>query len=202
MTSNNTLFDFIRGSYRPGWRERPGIAAVLIALYVGLGVFVNLTIHLWPKVDIPLPFSGNPPVLFPLWWGTVFVGLIFVLRDYGQRMFGDWVIVLTLIASIITYLFVDKSVAIYSASAFLVSEALDQLLFHKFGLQKLKDRILWSSLLSVWLDGVIILNGIGKWSLLNFASHWTGKMLASIAIWFVLVLLERRSQAVQLNPAE
>lgn len=130
------------------------------------------------------------------------MGLIFVLRDYGQRLFKDYVILFTLAASVVTYFWVNKDVAIYSASAFLVSEALDQLLFHKFGLQKLKDRVLWSSLLSVWLDGVIILNGIGMWSWLNFASHWTGKMLASIAIWFVLVLLERHSKAANLQPAE
>ncbi|MGC5777603.1 hypothetical protein [Methylobacterium sp. NFXW15] len=201
MTSQQ-LKDFLIGRYSPRWRDHPVLSLVVAALYVGLGIFVNLTIKWWPKVDIPLPFSGDPAVQFPLFWGTVFVGLIFVLRDYGQRLFGDYVIALTLLASIATYIFIDGDVAIYSAAAFLVSEALDQALFHWFGLTKLRDRILWSSLCSVWLDGLIILYGISHLTPLNFASHWTGKMLASIAIWFVLVLLERRSQAAQLNPAE
>lgn len=202
LIKKQELLGFTRGTYRPRWRDHWDLSLLLAALYVGLGLFVNLTIHLWPKWDLPLPFSGDPPKMFPVYWGTVFVGLIFVLRDYGQRLFGDGVIAITLLASLLTYIFVDKDVAIYSAAAFLVSEALDQILFHRFGLRELKDRILWSSLGSVWLDGLIILYGISHLTPLNFASHWAGKMVASVVIWVVLKWLSNRSHNTSAISAE
>ena len=130
--------------------------------------------------------SGGPPITFPVIPGTALVGLIFVMRDYTQRLIGDWVICCTLVASVIVYFAVDEFIAIYSALAFLVSEGIDQLAWKWLGKEDLKDRILWSSAVSTWIDGALILTGLGILNWPNFISHYIGKMTSVFVIWLVL----------------
>ncbi len=57
------------------------------------------------------------------------VGCVYVLRDLAQREIKHHVIIAMLIATGISYLMADKSIAFASASAFLVGEVIDWLIY-------------------------------------------------------------------------
>ncbi len=105
------------------------------------------------------------------------------MRDYTQRLIGDWVAAFMLIATIIVYFCVDRDLAYYSALAFLVSEGIDQVAFHALKKEDLKDRILWSSAVATLFDGALILHGLNELTWPNYISHYAGKMLATFVIW-------------------
>jgi hypothetical protein len=183
---SETVGGFLRGAYKPRWRERPDIAAGLIVLYVGFGVLVNLFAHLVPKYLVHIPFSDDPAATFPIIPGTLLVGLIFVLRDYTQQVIGDWVIAFTLLASAIVCVLIDGRLGLFSGAAFLVAEGIDQFLWHKWGLNDIRDRILKSSAVATLFDGAIILYGLHELTVPNYISHYIGKMASNVVIWLVL----------------
>ncbi len=200
MITRREFNGFIKGDYKPRWSDHPELTITLIGMYVASGVAVNAFAKYLPVYPVNLPFSGNPPVSFPLIPGTLLVGLIFVMRDYTQRLIGDWVAAFMLIATIIVYFRVDRDLAYYSALAFLVSEAIDQMAFHALKKEDLKDRILWSSAVATLFDGALILHGLNKLTWPNYISHYVGKMLATFVIWLVLWHLHNKRKS--LAPAE
>lgn len=150
--------------------------------YVSTALIVNLTISWWPPQRI---FGLEMPP------GLLLVGAIFVMRDYAQQAFGNWVIPTTLLAALLTYLFIGEDVGIASGTAFAVSETIDWLIF-KITQRKLKDRILFSSIIAVPFDGVIFLGMMGWmdwqhfWTQEIFWVHYGLKMVASMAMWIWL----------------
>ncbi|WP_238192993.1 hypothetical protein [Methylobacterium frigidaeris] len=200
MIRRRELAGFFRGDYKPRWNAHLDLTIALIVMYIASGVAVNAFAKYLPVYPLKLPFSGNPPVSFPLIPGTLLVGLIFVMRDYTQRLIGDWVAAFMLIATIIVYFCVDRDLAYYSALAFLVSEGIDQVAFHALKKEDLKDRILWSSAVATLFDGALILHGLNELTWPNYISHYAGKMLATFVIWLVLWHLHNKRSS--LAPAE
>jgi uncharacterized PurR-regulated membrane protein YhhQ (DUF165 family) len=200
MITRHELKDFVKGDYKPRWNDHLDLTIALIMMYVASGVAVNAFAKYLPVYPVKIPCSGSPPVSFPLIPGTLLVGLIFVMRDYTQRLIGDWVAAFMLIATIIVYFCVDRDLAYYSALAFLVSEGIDQIAFHALKKEDLKDRILWSSAVATLFDGALILYGLNELNWPNYISHYAGKMLATLSIWLVLWHLHNKRNS--LAPAE
>lgn len=171
-------------------------AVTLSVLYVGVALLVNFTISWWPPRNIM--GLEIPP-------GLLLVGAIFVMRDYAQRAVGNWVVPLTLLASVLTYFAVDHVVAFASGAAFFVSESIDFGIF-KMTKRPMKDRIVISSAVAVPFDGLIFLGMMGWldpwhfWRQQLFWLHYTVKMVASILMW--LWLSQRASRSSFLKPAE
>ena len=89
------------------------------ALYIGLIVLVN-----WLFIVVqPVDMGGGemwPPV-------ALVVGLIFIVRDFAQRVVGHWVLAAMLVAGILSYFLADPFVAYASVAAFAISELADWL---------------------------------------------------------------------------
>lgn len=193
--SDRTLWAFFRGTYKPRWSEFPLLTLSLIIAYVGCGVLVNLFAHLVPKFLVHIPFSDDPAATFPIIPGTLLVGLIFVLRDYTQQVIGDWVIAFTLLASAIVCVLIDGRLGLFSGAAFLIAEGIDQFLWHKWGLNDIKDRILKSSAVATLFDGALILYGLHELTVPNYISHYIGKMASNLFIWLVIRNLHKKRMA-------
>lgn len=168
----------------------------LCLAYIGVALLVNLTISWWPPQRI---FGLEMPP------GLLLVGGIFVMRDYAQRAFGNWVIALTSIAALLTYLFIGERIGIASGIAFAISESVDWFIYWRTK-RDFKDRILISSAVAVPFDGVIFLGIMGWmdwqhfWTQEIFWVHYGLKMVASVAMW--LWLSVRHNRTVSLSPAE
>lgn len=167
--------------------------ATLAVLYLGVSLFVNLTISWWPPQN--LLGVELPP-------GLLLVGLIFVVRDYTQREIGAGVIGLTLVAALLTYFFIGERIGLASGLAFIVSEGLDQLIYSRTN-RPMKSRILISSIVSIPFDGMIFLGLMGWLTTELFLVHYALKMIASLLMW---VWLNSRpnppSNPTSLAPAE
>ena len=198
--SYRTLGAFFRGTDKPRWNEFLLLTLPLIIAYVGCGVLVNKFTHLVPVYLVHIPFSEDPAATFPIIPGTLLVGLIFVLRDYTQQLIGDWVIACTLAASAIVCVLINGRLGLFSGAAFLVAEGIDQFLWHKWGMNDIKDRILKSSAVATLFDGAIILYGLHELTAPNFISYYIGKMASNVVIWLVLRHLHDRKM-IQRVPA-
>lgn len=92
------------------------------------------------------------PLMFPA--GAVAIGITFSARDYVQKRFGKWECwVWMFVASILTY-FLNKDISVASMSAFILSEAIDWIIFTYSGLE-FKKRILLSNAISTPIDSII-----------------------------------------------
>ena len=88
-----------------------------LTLYVVLIVAVNYAFTVVPLVKLP---DGTmwPPV-------ALFVGFVFVARDFAQREVGHKVLLAMLVGVAISYIMANPFVATASAVAFLFSELAD-----------------------------------------------------------------------------
>ena len=82
-------------------------------LYIITMVLVNVGFEYVPM--IPLFDTGE---MYPLM--TVFVGLIFILRDYSQREIGHKVLGAMAIGAVLSYFMASPFVAIASVAAFTI----------------------------------------------------------------------------------
>ncbi|MGW5840008.1 hypothetical protein ACWFZ6_18555 [Methylorubrum extorquens] len=176
--------------------SRQSKVALIALAYVAVALLVNFTISWWPPQKV-LGIEIPP--------GLLLVGAIFVMRDYAQRAVGNWVVPLTLLASVLTYFTVDHVVAFASGAAFFVSESIDFGIF-KITKRPMKDCIVISSAVAVPFDGLIFLGMMGWldpwhfWDHQLFWVHYTVKMVASILMW--LWLSRRAIRSHSLKPAE
>lgn len=127
----------------------------------------------------------------PLWHtpiGTVapmaiFVGAIFVLRDYAQVRIGDMVLVAMGVAVVASYVLADPNVAVASAIAFAASELIDYVIYTATE-RPFKDRVLLSSIVSTPFDTAIFLWGIGHFGWGTFLFMTLSKLIAAVVVWF------------------
>ncbi|HIM45034.1 MAG TPA: VUT family protein, partial [Alphaproteobacteria bacterium] len=123
------------------------------AIYIGLIVLVN-----WLFIVVqPVDMGGGemwPPV-------ALVVGLIFIARDFAQRVIGHWVLAAMLVAGVLSYFLADPFVAYASVAAFAISELADWLVY-SFTKRSFAQRILFSSVLATPLDTIVFL-GIMGW---------------------------------------
>lgn len=120
-----------------------------------------------------------PPALFA-------AGAVFVLRDFAQREIGQKVLGATLLAAVGSYFVAGGWIALASATAFVISETVDQVVFTVLR-KPLKDRILVSSAISVPIDSLVFLYLIDRLTPEALFVGFAAKMAASVAVWMWLL---------------
>ena len=146
-------------------------------LYIALIVAVNYGFSVVPLVKLP---DGTmwPPM-------SLVVGFIFVLRDFAQREIGHKVLLAMLVGAALSYVMASPYVAIASATAFLVSEAVDWLVY-SLTKRPLSQRILYSSLLATPLDSAVFLYGIGAFSWAGVLAMTLSKLIGAAIVWWLI----------------
>ena len=124
-----------------------------VALYIGLIVLVN-----WLFTVVPLIDMGGGEMWPPV---ALVVGLIFIARDFAQRLVGHWVLFAMLIAAIVSYFLANPFVAYASVAAFAISELADWLIY-SFTKRPFAQRILFSSAVATPIDSIVFLGMISR----------------------------------------
>ena len=145
--------------------------------YVLLIVLVNWLFAVVPLVELP---GGTmwPPV-------SLLVGFIFVARDFAQREVGHWVLALMAIGVMLSYFMASPQVALASATAFLISELLDWVVY-TYTKRPLSERILYSSVLGTPVDSVVFLSMLGYFSIAGAAAMTVSKLLGAFVVWWLI----------------
>lgn len=147
------------------------------ALYIGLIVLVN-----WLFIVVqPVDMGGGemwPPV-------ALVVGLIFIVRDFAQRVVGHWVLAAMLVAGILSYFLADPFVAYASVAAFAISELADWLVY-SFTKRPFAQRILLSSVLATPLDTIVFLGIMGWLSAPAVLAMTASKLVGALIVWFLV----------------
>ena len=147
------------------------------AIYIGLIVLVN-----WLFIVVqPVDMGGGemwPPV-------ALAVGLIFVARDFAQRVIGHWVLAAMLVAGVLSYFLADPFVAYASVAAFAISELADWLVY-SFTKRSFAQRILFSSALATPLDTIVFLGIMGWLSAPAVLAMTASKLVGALIVWYLL----------------
>lgn len=147
------------------------------AIYIGLIVLVN-----WLFIVVqPVDMGGGemwPPV-------ALAVGLIFVARDFAQRVIGHWVLAAMLVAGVLSYFLADPFVAYASVAAFAISELADWLVY-SFTKRSFAQRILFSSVLATPLDTIVFLGIMGWLSAPAVLAMTASKLVGALIVWYLV----------------
>ena len=154
------------------------------AAYVALIALINYGFTVVPLVPMP---TGEmwPPM-------SLAVGFVFVLRDFVQRAIGHKVWLAMLAAIALSWAMAGPKVALASAAAFAVSEAVDWAVY-SYTKMTFAQRVLWSSVPASLLDSAVFLWGIGHLSWSGVVAMTVSKMLGALVVWH---LLRRRETVV------
>jgi hypothetical protein len=147
------------------------------ALYIGLIVLVN---WLFTVVQ-PIDMGGGemwPPV-------ALVVGLIFIARDFAQRVVGHWVLAAMLVAGYLSYELAGPKVAYASVAAFAISELADWLIY-SFTKRPFAQRILFSSAVATPIDSVVFLGMMGWLSAPGVLAMTASKMVGALIVWYLV----------------
>jgi uncharacterized PurR-regulated membrane protein YhhQ (DUF165 family) len=127
---------------RFGWRD---FLMTSILFYLGSILLANILVSQFGIIN-------HLGLHFPA--GAYAIGLTFTFRDLVQRRWGKWKCWIWMgIASAITVSFAPK-IAIASASAFLISEGIDWLIYTTYP-GSFSKRVIFSNLIGIPLDSVI-----------------------------------------------
>lgn len=151
-------------------------------LYVFSVVAVNYAFTVVPLLQLPGGEAWSPVALF--------VGFIFVIRDYAQRAVGHWVLPAMLAGGVISWFMATPDVALASVSAFLVGEVLDWGVY-TFTKRPFSQRILLSSAVSTPVDSVVFMAMMGLLSVPSVALMTASKMAGAL---IVFILVRRRER--------
>ena len=147
------------------------------AIYIGLIVLVN-----WLFIVVqPVDMGGGemwPPV-------ALVVGLIFIARDFAQRVIGHWVLAAMLVAGVLSYFLADPFVAYASVAAFAISELADWLVY-SFTKRSFAQRILFSSVLATPLDTIVFLGIMGWLSAPAVLAMTASKLVGALMVWYLV----------------
>jgi len=148
------------------------------AIYYFVAVVVaNLGFTYLPMIPLP---GGE--MFAPM---SLLVGFIFVLRDYAQRELGHKVWLPMIAGIAVSYILADPFVALASATAFAISEAIDWLVYTTVK-KPLRDRILISSAISTPTDSAVFMLMLGFFSWYGFVVMVASKMLGALIVWYRL----------------
>lgn len=157
-----------------------------VALYIATVVVCNAFYQYMPTVDLgPLGATGT---------GALVIGLVFVFRDYVQRVLGHYVLLCMLVATVLSFLLSDPYVAIASALAFAASELCDWALF-TITKKPFHKRVLLSSLASTPVDTTVFLLYLNDMTPGTFLVAFIGKMLTAVAIFLYYEAREKQQLA-------
>lgn len=128
------------------------------------------------------PIPGTDQVWHPL---SLIVGLWFVLRDFAHREIGGgWIYLPILVGMGLSFILAAPQVALASATAFVISEIADTVVF-QFTRRPFAQRIVFSSLIGVPLDSVIFLwlaFGATALSPIGVGAMMAAKMLGALVV--------------------
>lgn len=148
---------------------------IITLSYIGMIVSLN-TLFLY------LPFVSAFSEHFSL--ADLFVGAIYIVRDFAQRELQHRVLVAMLIGVILSYILATPEIALASACAFLVGELIDWAIF-TFSKKPLSQRLLSSSLISSPFDTLVFLGVAGRLHPFEFAMMTFGKFLGVFILWLI-----------------
>jgi uncharacterized PurR-regulated membrane protein YhhQ (DUF165 family) len=112
---------------------------------------------------------------------SIAVGAIFVLRDYAQRAAGDVAVMAWMIAgAVISYFMASPAIAAASLAAFVVSEAVDWLVYTTTK-RSMAQRVALSSVISAPIDSAAFLYLIGMLSPTSVAIMTASKVIGITA---------------------
>lgn len=156
---------------------------LFILAYLLTVVLINLGFSSLPFIPTPL---GVVPVM------SLFVGLVFIFRDYAQRQSGHNVLWAMGIACVLSWVFGDPQVVVASVAAFAISEIAD---FAVYTVTKkpFHQRVLISSAIAVPLDSIVFLALIGVINPAAMLAMSFSKITASVILWIIYEVRERRS---------
>jgi uncharacterized PurR-regulated membrane protein YhhQ (DUF165 family) len=159
------------------------------ALYIALIAFVN-----WAFVVVdPIRLPGG--VIWPPM--TVFVGFVFVVRDFAQREIGHYVLAAMLVGVMLSYFMAGPNVATASALAFLISEMADWSVY-SFTRMPLSQRVLWSSVISTPIDTFVFLSMLDFFSITGAAVMTLSKLVGAVIVWWLVRRRELREAIAQI----
>jgi hypothetical protein len=133
-------------------------------------------------VAVNVGFSHSPSLD---WVWSLLVGGVLVLRDVAQRQWGHGVLGLMVLAAALSYLLGNPAVALASATAFVISETVDWLVYTTTH-RPFADRVWRSVLASAPLDTATFLHLAQIWSWPLFAIGVISKVAVAGAIAMIL----------------
>ena len=158
------------------------------ALYIALIALVN-----WAFVVVdPIRLPGG--VIWPPM--TIFVGFVFVIRDFAQREIGHYVLAAMGVGVVLSYFMAGPNVAAASALAFLISEMADWAVF-SFSRMSLSQRVLWSSVISTPIDTFVFLSMLDFFSITGAAVMTLSKLVGAVIVWWLVRRRELREGFAQ-----
>ena len=157
-----------------------------VLLYLVTIVGVNIGFAHTEMINTPLGLV--PPM-------TLFVGIVFVIRDYVQRSIGHWVLLVMAVACGISFFMANPFVAKASFAAFVAAETADWLIFTLIP-GKFQHRVLYSSFVGVLVDSIVFLPMIGHFSWQAVLAMWLSKMVAAVAVFIWYTFKERTNEAI------
>ncbi|WLY87258.1 hypothetical protein [Vibrio phage vB_VibM_83AMN] len=146
-----------------------------IYAYLIVIVAVNLGFSYLPMINTPL---GVVPLM------SLFVGLVFILRDYAQRSAKHKVLWAMAIGCVLSWLFGEPGVVYASVTAFACSELMDWLIY-SITKKPFHKRVLISSLCSVPVDSIVFLGMIGVFNPGAMLAMSLSKFTASGILWII-----------------
>jgi queuosine precursor transporter len=133
--------------------------------------------------------------------GVLMVGLALVLRDLLQRRLGLWwSVAAILLGAILSAGFAPPALVVASATAFLLSEMADLLVFTPLQRQGLVRAAMASSAVGLIVDSVVFL-GLAFGSLQFLPGQVIGKALMVLLTLPLLKWLRKRDQRLGIQPA-
>lgn len=163
--------------------------AIALALaYVASIVAATWAVEAFGVVPIGLGYSAPAAVYV--------VGLTLVLRDLLQRAAGKKITIALIVVGALLSALISPVLALASATAFLVSELVDLLLYSALAGRgvNLYGAIVGSNIVGALVDSVIFLT-IAFGSLQFLPGQWLGKLLATAVAVAILASLHRRAYA-------
>lgn len=144
-----------------------------------VGILYLLSIVVANVLVIQFGIVSIGPLMFPA--GAVMIGLTFSLRDFVQQRFGKWRCwYWTFAAAALSAVF-SLDVAVASATAFLVSEAVDWAVFTFTG-GSFRRRVILSNLIGSPLDSTIFVALMFGWFWPAIIGQTVVKFTSSLAI--------------------
>ena len=133
-------------------------------------------------VAVNVGFSHSPSLD---WVWSLLVGGVLVLRDVAQRQWGHGVLGLMVLAATLSYVLGNPAVALASATAFVISETVDWLVYTTTH-RPFADRVWRSVLASAPVDTATFLHLAQIWSWPLFAIGVISKVAVAGAIAMIL----------------
>lgn len=144
--------------------------------YILSVVIANWGFDLVPLVTLPGGEAWAPMSLF--------VGFVFVVRDYAQREIGHMVLPAMLVGGALSWLMASPAIALASVCAFLTSEIMDWAVYTFTG-RPFSQRILLSSSLSTPVDSIVFLAMVGLFSVPSVLVMTLSKMAGAVIVYLL-----------------